>query len=167
MLLFFFLQWRIYSLILERKREKHRCERETWIGYFLYMPWLGIESGNQVWTLTGTRTSNLLVFKTMLQPTEPPRQGKMLSWSCLSPDQRFFSGSPLMYYGCCYSKFSLIRYPLNCLRGHNVEPDFQIVNPMSFFTVSPLCDLVTCLIRMYLFNKYFLSYCYMPESAKY
>ena len=44
----------------ERETDRERCERETPIGYLLYMPQLGIEP------------AAFLAYGTMLQPIEPP-----------------------------------------------------------------------------------------------
>ena len=60
----------------EREREKHQRERETLIGCLPHMPHLGTEPATSVCALTGHHTPNRLVYRTMLQPTEPPGQGK-------------------------------------------------------------------------------------------
>ena len=57
----FNLHLMMYLLILERRgerererdtdaREKHRCERESWISCFSHAPWLGIEPATFWWT---------------------------------------------------------------------------------------------------------------------
>ena len=52
-----------------RKREKHRCKRETSIGCLPYAPRPGIEP------------ATFLVYRTMRQPAEPPSQGETVSSS--------------------------------------------------------------------------------------
>ena len=85
-LFFFNLQLRIFFYCYcflekeegkERQREKERCERETSIAYLCRCPSWG-SSLQPFGVLTRDRTSNLLVYGTMLQPTEPPGQGSSL-----------------------------------------------------------------------------------------
>ena len=52
-------------------RERVQCERTTSIGCLLYAPRPGIEPTTQVCALTWNQTSNLLVQRTVFQPTEP------------------------------------------------------------------------------------------------
>ena len=69
---------KICVLILEmkREREKHRCERQTSIACLPYAPWRGIKTQPKSVPWPGNQTCNLLVYGMMLQPTEPPSQGK-------------------------------------------------------------------------------------------
>ena len=71
-------------MLRERKREKekeskekHPCERQTSICCLLPGPRMGIEPATQTCALTRKRTHDLLVYRTMLYPTEPNGQGKI------------------------------------------------------------------------------------------
>ena len=55
--------------------EKHRCERETSIGYLLYVPQPGTWPATQACALTGNQTSNPLVRGLVLNPLSHTSQG--------------------------------------------------------------------------------------------
>ena len=66
----FFLRQRVGG---ERVTEIERCKRELSISCLPFMPWPGIKPATKTCPLLGNWTrSNLLVYRTVLQPTEPP-----------------------------------------------------------------------------------------------
>ena len=58
-----------------REREKHQCERGTFVGCLLHTPQLGIGPTTQVCALTGNRTSDLLLCGMMLNQLSHAGQG--------------------------------------------------------------------------------------------
>ena len=85
------------------------------IGCLLYAPHLEIEPEAYVCALTGNQTSNLLVYETMLQPTEPGGQGYL-----------YFYG--LQYYRCPYSTPSTLRFA-------HLHPAFPLPSPWAITTL--------------------------------
>ena len=69
----------------EREGEEHRCERETSVSYLLYVLRPGTEPTTQACTLTGNQTSDLLLLRDDLQPTEPHWSGHPLFFAVPKP----------------------------------------------------------------------------------
>ena len=72
---------RFYLLFIFRERgmegEKHWCERETWMGCLLSMPWPGTGLQLKTCTLTGIRTSDILLCRMMPNQLSHTGQGQV------------------------------------------------------------------------------------------
>ena len=82
----------------ERQGEKHRCERETWMGCFPHMPWPGIDPITWVCALTRNQKSDFWLCGTMPNQLSHTGQGWRVFWSPsavtqLSPPQHEYSFS--------------------------------------------------------------------------
>ena len=59
----------LYFIFFFREREREEeTGRETLISYFSHVPQSGIEHASQACALTGNRTADLLLGRTMLNP---------------------------------------------------------------------------------------------------
>ena len=64
------------------RKEKHQWERETSIGCLSYASWPGTEPATQACAQTGNGTCSPLVYKIILQPTEPHYPGQEFFRTC-------------------------------------------------------------------------------------
>ena len=79
-------QSRIFLLVFRERGRRGERERERYRSAAPHAPWVGIEPRSWVCALVGNWTSNVLLHRTMLQLTEPPRQGLIISFDA----QKFF-----------------------------------------------------------------------------
>ena len=69
------LDFRERELVGWRGETGRQTDRQTLISFLPYVPPPGIEPTVLVYTLTRNRTRNLLVYRMVLQPSNPPYQG--------------------------------------------------------------------------------------------